>query len=72
MISVNCLALAKLYWGDGPLPQGTVMLGCVNREPGYVGALLRTEAGIYVQGNAGCLRSISQAAAEQAAREMGT
>ena len=48
----------KLYWGNMPLPQGAEILGTVTRETGETGALIKLPTGIYVQGNAGALRSL--------------
>jgi hypothetical protein len=42
------------------LPTGASALGTVTRGIGDTGALVRTQAGIYVQCNAGVLRSLDQ------------
>ena len=62
------LNLAGLYWGAMPLPEGAVMLGCIYRNNGVGGALIRLQNGNYVQGNAGSIRSLDQKAAAEAAR----
>jgi len=50
----------RLYWST-PLPQGAQALGTVTRNArGAVGALLLLASGVYVQGNAGALRSLPQ------------
>lgn len=60
----------RTYWGNSPLPPGAQALGTVTRGEGDTGALIRTGAGLYVQGNARVLRSLDQrkieAALEQA------
>jgi len=50
----------RLYWGAGPLPEGSTAIGTVTREPGDAGALLRMATGIYVQGNAAVVRTLPQ------------
>lgn len=50
----------RLYWGNAPIPAGSQIAGTVSRDVGDTGALIRTAAGIYVQGNAGALRSLDQ------------
>lgn len=62
---VNVNGNWKLYWGATPLPAGATAIGTVERAPGDVGALLLLPTG-YVQGNAGSLRSIDQAAVRAA------
>jgi hypothetical protein len=49
-----------LYWGGARIPKGMDVLGVVEREIGDAGALFRTKAGVYVQGNAGCIRMLPQ------------
>lgn len=48
----------RLYWGAMTLPQGSELIGTVTRETGETGALIKLPTGIYVQGNAGALRSL--------------
>jgi hypothetical protein len=51
-----------IYWGASrPIPPGSTPVGYVRRSPGDDGLLLRMSTGIYVQGNAGSLRSLPQA-----------
>jgi len=50
----------KLFWGNGPLPKGANALGVIRRGPWDKGALILMPTGIYVQGNAGSLRSLDQ------------
>lgn len=50
-----------IYWGASPIPPGSTAIGYVRRAPGDDGLLLRMATGIYVQGNAGSLRSLPQA-----------
>lgn len=50
----------KLYWGMSPLPTGAEALGTVQRETLEIGALIRLSTGIYVQGNAGAIRTLDQ------------
>ena len=58
----------RLWWGPGPLPPRASALGVVmreGREP-RVGVLIRLASGKLVQGNAGAIRNLPQAATEQA------
>jgi hypothetical protein len=57
-ITVDPAGPWAIYWGNRPLPEGSTALGVVNRGVGDAGALLRTPAGLYVQGNAGVLRNL--------------
>lgn len=57
----------RLYWGSAPLPIGSEAVGVVARDSG-VGALIRMSTGVYVQGNAGCLRSLPQRVVRQCVR----
>lgn len=59
MITVNPAGKWKHYW-TSPLPQGARALGTVNRGNGEEGALLLMPTGLYVQGNAGAIRSLPQ------------
>ena len=59
----------RLYWGPGPLPERSKALGTIRFEgTGRAGALVRMPTGIYVQGNAGSVRSLPQA---EVRRELG-
>ncbi len=49
-----------LYWGNRPLPVGATAHGVVQRGDADTGALIRTAAGLYVQGNAGAIRTLDQ------------
>ena len=66
MLTVTKTGNWKLYWGVMPLPQGTEALGLVKRETGETGALIRLENGVYVQGNAGGIRTLPQRDVEDA------
>lgn len=49
------------FWGVGPLPQGSEVFGLITRDDEVIpGVLLRLANGIYVQGNAGSIRSLDQ------------
>lgn len=51
----------KMYWGIMPLPQGAQALGTITRDDEVIaGALILLSSGIYVQGNAGGIRSLPQ------------
>jgi hypothetical protein len=50
----------KLYWGNGPVPVDAEILGVVTRDETDRGALIRMRTGIYVQGNAGSIRTLPQ------------
>jgi len=59
-IRIKTRAPWALYWGPGPLPSGATAHGTVTRADGAVGALLRLSSGLYVQANAGAIRSLPQ------------
>lgn len=59
-IKVRTKAAPHLYWGPGPLPAGAEFLGTVTRDEIDTGALIRMPNGIFVQGNAGAIRSLPQ------------
>lgn len=59
-ISIRTTAPWALYWGPGPLPNGATAHGTVTREEADTGALIRMATGVYVQGNAGAIRSLPQ------------
>lgn len=50
----------------GPLGAGMTLLGTISREPGDLGALVRTGIGQYVEINAGAVRTLHQGAATSA------
>lgn len=50
----------QLYWGYMPLPANAEALGTIQRETLETGALIRLSTGIYVQGNAGAIRTLPQ------------
>ena len=54
------------WWGSRPLPGGATALGVVTRPDGSRGALIRLASGQLVQGNAGAIRTLPQAATELA------
>lgn len=56
----------QVYWGYLALPVGAEAFGTVTRETGETGALIRLNTGIYVQGNAGGIRTLPQREAEEA------
>ena len=59
-ISIRTTAPWALYWGPGPLPKGATAHGTVTRDEADTGALIRMATGIFVQGNAGSIRSLPQ------------
>ena len=77
MITLSKLGKWRIYW-TGPLPDGAEALGTVTRDGYDTGALLRMQTGVYVQGNAGAIRSlpqreiISALARSDAARALGS
>lgn len=48
------MAMAKLYWGPGPLPNGAEIIGGYS-DRRHAGALIRLANGNLVCGNAGCV-----------------
>lgn len=60
MIKVTRTGNWQLYWGYTPLPAASEALGTVQRETLETGALIRLGTGIYVQGNAGAIRTLDQ------------
>lgn len=60
MLKVTKSGKWQLYWGQTPLPANAEALGTVQRETLETGALIRLENGIYVQGNAGSIRTLHQ------------
>lgn len=61
-ITVDPAGNWRLYW-PGPLPAGATAHGVVTRnKTREAGALLRTGAGVWVQGNNGVMRSLDQRA----------
>lgn len=51
----------KIYWGEMPLPKGAEALGTIKRDGELTaGVLIRLATGVYVQGNAGVVRSLPQ------------
>ena len=59
-IRVRTKASPLIYWGASPLPAGAECCGTVTRDEYDTGALIRMGTGIYVQGNAGAIRSLPQ------------
>lgn len=73
-IKVRTKAAPHLYWGPGPLPAGAEFCGTVTRDETDTGALIRMATGIFVQGNAGAIRSLpqSEVSASLAASALGS
>ena len=64
---INAASQWRLWWGIKPLPVGAAALGVVTRRrDGSRGALIRLASGQLVQGNAGAIRGLPQAATELA------
>lgn len=61
-MKINTNGNWKLYWGARPLPERSKAVGTVVRDNGESGALIEMATGLYVQGNAGALRSLPQRA----------
>jgi hypothetical protein len=49
-----------LYWSGMPVPQGAAVVGTVRRGRFDAGALFLLPTGLYVQGNAGSIRTLPQ------------
>jgi hypothetical protein len=60
MLKVTKSGNWQLYWGYIPLPANAEVVGVVQRETLETGALIRLSTGVYVQGNAGAIRSLDQ------------
>lgn len=58
----------QLYWGAMPLPKGATPKGTVHRPP-WRGALLMLKNGIFVQGNAGGIRTLPQREVQRLLKE---
>ncbi len=69
MYTVRKAPAWRNYWGTMPLPDGAEALGIV-AGPDREGALLRLASGIYVQGNAGGIRTLPQSEIEAAVARM--
>jgi len=50
----------QIYWGYINLPQGAKAIGTITRDNNQTGALIQLASGIYVQGNAGAIRTLDQ------------
>lgn len=51
----------KAYWGPQPIPSGAQLIGVLRADQPYrQGALIKLASGMYVQGNAGCVRTLPQ------------
>jgi hypothetical protein len=59
VITVSATGKWRLYW-TSPLPDGAEAIGTVTRDGYDTGALILMPTGVYVQGNAGALRSLPQ------------
>lgn len=68
-IVVDASPLGRALWGAMPLPQGADYVGTVVRDGYDTGALLLLPSGIYVQGNAGSVRTLPQQAVCDALRD---
>jgi len=66
MLKVTKSGSWQLYWGYMPLPANAEVLGIVQRETLETGALIRLGTGIYVQGNAGAIRTLPQREVDEA------
>lgn len=70
MLKVTKSGNWQLYWGYMPLPAQAEALGTVQRqrEPSgrETGALIRLATGVYVQGNAGAIRTLDQSQVTEA------
>lgn len=66
MLKVTKSGNWKLYWGYASLPKGAEALGVVQRESLETGALILLSSGVYVQGNAGVIRTLDQSAVKTA------
>lgn len=54
------LETARMYAGPAPLPYKSKIIGTVTRNTGEQGTLLLLNSGIYVQYNAGTIRTLDQ------------
>lgn len=54
--------VARMYWGPGPLPCNGRIVGTIRRPDGRMGALIQINRRTWVQGNAGVITSLDQAA----------
>ena len=70
-IRVRTNASPHIYWGPGPLPAGAEFCGTVTRDGHDTGALIRMGTGVYVQGNAGAIRSLPQRDVERSLATAG-
>jgi hypothetical protein len=57
-IDIDAKRQAEMYWGPGPIPGEIV--GMVEGENFRKGALILLKSGVYVQGNAGSIRTLPQ------------
>ena len=60
MMTITQTTNITMYWGLGPIPIGSTVLGIVDRGHMDIGVLLLMPTGILVQGNAGSIRSLPQ------------
>jgi hypothetical protein len=51
---------AQMFWGPSNLPKNAKFCGVVQRKTGDSGALIVLQNGIFVQGNAGIIRTLDQ------------
>lgn len=66
MLKVTKSGNWQLYWGYAPLPTNAEAIGVVQRETLETGALIKLSSGVYVQGNAGAIRTLDPKAVEAA------
>ena len=66
-------AESKLYAGPAPMPKGATLVGLIynDNRVGHKGALIQLANGVYVQYNAGCIKSLDQAAVKAALQSAG-
>lgn len=66
MLKITKSGKWQLYWGYAPLPADAEAIGIVQRETLETGALIRLATGVYVQGNAGTIRTLDQRKVKEA------
>ena len=58
MITTQDLGRGRMYWGQGPIPYGMILMGTVRNSRGETGALLRGVGGRFWMGNNGALKGV--------------
>lgn len=61
---------AKMYWGASPYPAGSECLGVIYRTDTDMGALILMSTGLYVQGNAGSIKTLDQQQVRELLRQI--